>query len=371
MATPTKFALEIRNRNFDLFKVVTKFQKGLSWNWDLVGGCGQCSLDLGREHDFLNGIGPDFDLQIWLEGFGLVYRGYLEMNRPVIQTPDTIKLSFVGYSGQLSRVRVNKTYNYQEISVIVKDILDTYVVPETKITYDETDIELTTFTPDVIEFDTMAPSALKTLADIAGNVEWGVDRNRKFFFKQKSREVRHRVRISKDVDKYDYIDDYAGITNRIHVKGGTVAGAKFEDTVNNEESQTAYGIRSRIASNSAIITSAVAQRWGSGLLASEARIQRRATILLVKNEAFFEQTVPVGRIVVIDPPIIQAKKYGDPDAIYGSFRYGQQPDYEISSIKYSLADEGTSVNINAGFARPNLTEEIKRLEYEIEQLRNA
>lgn len=372
MANPSVYTVELRNKTFDLIKVMTKDVKGLTWDYNRIGGCGACTLQLALSE--LADVGADYDIQIRLEdGQGatnLVYRGYVDSERPVVDVNNSIELRAFGYSGQLGRVRVKETYTAQEVSVIVKDILDTYVLPETSIIYDAADIEASTFTVDSIEFDTMADSALKTLAELAGSIEWGVNRNRKFFFKAQDNDVRHYAKYKIDVDKYDNINDYSGIVNRLYIKGGKVAGVTFEDTVNNTESQTNYGLRSEIVSNSSIVTSGVAQRYGTMVLADKARVQVKATIKIAKSTRFFEETIPVGKINIIGTSVALAKYYGDSDAIYGDFRYGGVSNLQIGKITYKVADEGLDINMTAGFARPDVAEQIKKLTFEIDQLRN-
>ena len=372
MPNPSVYTVELRNKTFDLIKVLTPFTKKLSWGYGRIGGCGTASIDLSMDADELqNVVQPDYEIQVWLETHGLVYRGYLEGDTPAVKSKESIKLSISGYVTQLKRIRVNHTYTSDEISVIVKHILDNYITPNTSITYDSADIETTSYTADSLEFDVMADSAIETLSALAGNFEWGVDRNRKFFFKAMDSSVRHYAKYKIDIDSYDTYNDYSNIKNRLYIKGGTVGGSTFEATANNAESQTSYGLRERIASNSAIVSSAVAQRYGTMILAEEARIHRRATLKLKRCTQFFESTTPIGRIKIVGENIVQAKKYGASDAIYGQFKYGGDFSLEFNSIKYEIDDQGLNVNINAGFAKPHVALQLRQLEYEINQLRNA
>ena len=372
MPNPSVYRVELRNKTFDLVKVLTPFTKKVSWGYDRIGGCGTGTINLSMDAEELqNVVRPDYEIQVWLETHGLVYRGYLEGDTPAVKSKESIKLSISGYITQLKRIRVNNTYTSDEVSVIVKHILDTYVVPNTSITYDSADIEATGFTPDSLEFDCMADSAMETLAGLAGNYEWGVDRNRKFFFKARDNDVRHYAKYKIDIDSYDTYNDYSNIKNRLYIKGGDVGGSPFEATVNNAESQASYGLREKIVSNSAIVSSAVAQRYGTMILADKARIHRRASLKLKKSTQFFEDTTPIGRIKIVGENVVAAKKYGAADAIYGQFKYGGDYSLEFNSRKYDVGDQGLKVNINAGFAKPHVALQIGQLQYEINQLRNV
>ena len=373
MTNPTAARIELRNRNFDLVKVLDKIRKDVSWDYNRIGGCGNCNISLAAEE--LMDIGADYDIQMRLEdglgGTNLVYRGYAESNRPIVDVRPSLTLQGFGYYGQLARVKVKHTYTTQEISLIVKDILDNYVLPDTSITYSAADIEATGFTIDSIDFDDMADKALKTLADIAGKIEWGVDVNRNFFFKAQDDAVKYRLRYGIDIAKYDPVDEYRDIINRIYIKGGTIGGVQFEETVDNLESQGYYGLRSIVKSNSSILTSAVAQRYGTMILAETAKVQKRVSLRIANNSIFFEQTLPMGRISVIGKNIVSAKKYGDADAIYGRFKYGGNPSFQVDRISYKIMNEGTQATISGGYAKPDIAEQIKRLDFEISQIRNV
>ena len=368
MAEPSIYTVELRNRTFDLIKVLTKHTSDLSWDYDRIGGCGRCSFNLALR--LLEDINPDYDIQIRLEnGAGasrLAYRGYIETYHPIMSLMDTVQMDVFGYVGQLERVRVNHTYNNQEISVIVKDILDNYVMPDTSIEYDEADIEDTGFVVDEIVFDDLASNALKTLADLAGLTEWGVNRNLKFFFKRQNDSISFYVRQGKDLKKLDNLDDYSAIVNRINIKGSD----GLDETVNNTESQASYGLRTKIISQSSITTASVAQKYGSSILSEKAKVNRKTTIQISKNTQFFEETTPLGKISILGGTVAQAKKYNDDDAIYGNFKYGGMPSYQINKMTYKISGSGTDVNMNAGYARPDIADEIKRIEFQLNQLRN-
>ena len=70
---------------------------------------------------------------------------------------------------------VKKDSTFQAIIDSVGGInyyLDTYVVPNTNLTYTGSDLETTGFTPSTINFNTDALSAMQSLADIVGTREF-------------------------------------------------------------------------------------------------------------------------------------------------------------------------------------------------------
>jgi len=328
-------------------------------------------MDLSMIPENLTNINADYDIQVRVED-KLRYRGYIETFKPIISKPDTIQLQMTGYSGQLKRVYINETYTNMEVSEIIKSLLDDYIVPQTSITYSVADIEATSFVIDSIAFDEMADSAIKTLVGLAGTFEWGVDVNRNFFFKEQSNAVKHHLRIGKDISKYDISEEYGDIKNRIVLKGGTVGGMQYTETVDNQESQGLYKLRTKKISNSSITTITVGQKYCTSYLADNAIPQRAIMIPIPKSTKFFEETLPVGRVDIISNTVVIPKKYGDLDAIYGQiFKYGGTPSYQISKIQYKIANDGLDITLNAGTARPNVASEIERLDFEIEQLQNT
>ena len=376
---PSKYQVQLRNKNFDLIKVLHNKIEDIDWEYERIGGCGLSNITLRMAFEELDSyVDPDYDVQVWLErenhaGAELVYRGFLETYTPTVDRPDKVTLKIAGYSSHLRRMAVNKTYTDMEVSDIVKDILDTFVKPYTAITYNLVDIDIrpTEFVVDSIEFDTTADDAIKTLAELAGNVEWGVDRNLRFYFKKEDLEIRHRIKLLKQIKKYDLSFDYKSIVNRLEIRGGTVDDVNFSDTINNLESQTAYGLRTEVLSNSAIVTSAVSQRYGTIYLSDKARINRRAKIKVVDNYHFFEKSVPIGALHIVRDEVATAKKYNDVDAIYGAIKYGGEPSLQIDRLRYKIEGVGTSLSIEAGAPLPSLSQEIKKLDFQIAQLRNT
>ena len=364
------FAVELRNTNFELIKILTKKVKGeISWQYNRIGGCGSCTILLSLSFEELKDyIKPDYEIRIFAvlddTSAELIYRGFVENYRPKVGTPDSAQIDVTGYVGQLKRVPVIRTYSNTEVSEIIKDILDQDVLPNTSIFYESADIQDSGYVIDTIEFDTMADEAIRTLARIAGNFEYGVDRNLDFYFKRKDTTIQHFARVKKDVRDFDEINDYSNIINRYIIKGKD----SFSDTVNNTESQTLYGIRAKMISNSSIITTALSQRYGSMLLAESARIARRASINIVNKTSLFENTIPLGKLAIIKEPVDALTKYGADT--YGSFKYGGLISYDIESVNYSIGSEKISAKVQLGQPRPDISDQIEQMNFEISQLRN-
>ena len=374
-AAEALYKIELRNKDFELIKILNDTMTSAFWEWNDIGGCGRAGIRLSINPDDIKAlVSPEYDIRIYIRANQtaadvLYYRGFILGYKPIDTAPSSsVQLIIDGYSAKLKRARVNRTYENMEISAIVKALLDSDVLPITSITYEEADIQETNFVIDSITFDTDAANALRILATTAKDYEWGVDRDLKFFFKKRSSTIIHTVRYRKDVHLYDELEDYGGIQNRLIIKG---AGS-FEDTVNNIESQTNYGLRSATITNSAISTNALSQKYGTGILAEKARIQRRVAVKKVKVEKLYEQNIPVGRLAVVKEPVAAAQKYGAAIAIYGNgILYGGLPSFIIAKIRYSLLSNGSfNAAFNLGQPLPDIATELKLLASEIENIGN-
>ncbi len=367
---PFRYRVELRDESFNILAMLENEAIGLRWDYNRIGGCGAFSFTLPRRFNDQGNLGGDFDVRIYKRtGSGthaLWFSGFIEDRSPLFSEPENISISGYGYIAQLNRVIVDKTYTSNEISIIVKDILDTFVTPNTDITYDAGDIVATSFTADSLVFKTTAMNAMKTLAELAGTREWGVGSDRKFFFKTRSTSVGFYKHRGKDVRQFSNIDSFRDIVNKLYIEGGDVAGTKFTRTVEDTSSQTKFGLREQIIQNSAIITNDVADQYGGAILVEKADLSRRGKIIIVNDKERTEDTVPLGLFVFKEEGV----RYGE--ELYGTFLYSGDVEYQINKISYKIEQDATiTKTLSLGQLRPELSEELEKLKLEIENLRAA
>ena len=364
------YRIVIKDIDGNVRAFVEKEAMDISWQYNRIGGCGAFNFTLPRRFDDQGDLGGDYEILIYrrssVGAHTLWYSGFLEDRMPSLTEPEKIAVKGYGYSAQLSRIIVDATYSSKEISVIVKDILDNYVVPNTDITYDAADIEATTFTADTLTFNTTAQNALKTLAEIAGTREWGVDENKKFFFKARSSTVNFYYFAGHKVTSFSNIDSFREIINRIYIEGGEVGGTKYERTINDTDSQAKYGLREQIYQNAAITTGSVADQFGGAILAEKGDLARRGKLTVVDDLIQNESTIPLGTLIFRTTGV----RYGEKK--YGTFLYSGEVKYQINKINYHIEDNKTLVKtLDLGQLRPSISEEIEQLAFELEQLRAA
>ena len=364
------YRIELYDRDFAFVAFLEREATGLRWAYSRIGGCADFSFSLPRTFEDPGNISGDFHVKIYIrDGAGtydLWYSGFIEDRTPNFREPETLSIKGFGYSAQLERIIINKTYTSDEISVIVKDIIDNFVDSETDIIYDASLIADTGFTADTLTFNTTAQSAIQTLAEIAGTREWGVGSDRKFFFKARSSTVNFYYYLKDKMLSFQNIDSYRGIINRIKLEGGEVTGNKFTRTINNTSSQVKFKLREKHVTNSAITSNDVADQFGASLLADVGDVIRKAKLSIVGEVTLMETTVPLGLVVVQSDGVRYNEDY------YLNFLYSGNISYQVNKISYSMRDNSTLVkSIDLGQQRPNISEEIGKLSFELEQLRAA
>lgn len=365
--------VEIRDSDFNLLEVLDNELMGLSWEYSRVGGCGSFSFNLPRDYCNEKYISGDFNIQVKVRNpstgdYDLWFQGLVEDKVPNIsRDEETIAVQGHGYQAQLSRIYLNNvTYTGQEVSVIIKDILDTYITPNTDITYEAADVVATSFTPSSIKFNTDAMSAIQTLADIVGTREWGVDKDRKFFFKARSATTSLRFALGGKVSSFSSDDSFKDIINRVIIQGGDVAGTPYTATYNSTLSQLKYGRRDSVISNSSVTTADVASQLADSVFAEKSDVVRRGRAELVDYETRIEATIPIPLFALV----ARRPFYGE--KLYGTFLYSGEIAYQVNRINYKLSDDGAlTTSLDLGKPRPDISESIGQITYEIEQLRSS
>lgn len=371
--------IELRDKSFNIIDILDGEKMALTWEFLRIGGCGSFSFNLPRQYCNERSISGDFNIRIYnrnpsTNNYDLWFQGIVEDKIPDINNIDeTVTVQGHGYQVQLSRIQlINKTYSGQEASIIIKDLLDNYIVPNTDVIYNGADITATSFTFDSITFNTDVLSAIQTISDTVGGLEWGVNSSRSFYFKPRSSTTGLRFALGDKMAAFN--DDYSfkDIVNRVIVQGGDVAGIPFQPDstttpYNDSSSQLKYGRRDQVYQNSSIITDAVAQQFAASVLLEKKDVVHNARTELVNYETQIEATIPVPLLEVVS----RGTLYGEKN--YGTFLYSGKIQYQINRIVYTLSDDSGALttDLEMGQPRPTESEVIAQLAYKLEQLRTA
>jgi hypothetical protein len=371
-----RFRLELRDKDFVVKDILDSEFVGLNWSYSRIGGCGGFSFLLPRKRFEEKSLTGESNIRIYYRNpdtnsHDIWYQGLIERKVPSLSgNSEFINVTGHGYQAQLKRVYLdNVTYTSDEVSVIVKNILDNYVTGTTDISYNAADIEVTSFTPDSITFNENALSAFEKLAEYTGTREWGVDKDRNFFFKARSSSIGERFRFidGKNITNFQDNQDFTQIVNQVYVQGAQVGGTyhKF-GSYDDLQSQSKYNIRTLFYSNSSITTEAVGSQFATSILAEKTEVARRSSASLVDFNALVESTIPIDMVAEIS----KKTKYGEKR--YGRFLYSGIVDRLINRISYALSDNGVlTIDLDLGQPRPSISEQISGIEYNLEQTRQA
>jgi len=343
---------------------------GLSWEYTRIGGCGAFKFNVAQKFCREVDLGINFNIKIYVKdlttnSYDLWYQGRIENKNHNIRNHDeSISVSGLGYQSELSDIYVDRDYTSDEVSVVVKSILDNDIVPNTNITYSGGDITATSFTPDSLEFNTKASNCMRTLSELIGSREWGVDKDRKFFFKERSDAVGFIYPFGKKILSFSGDNTSKEIVNRAIVIGGDVSGSPYTKTVNDLNSQLKFNRRDATIQNSAIVTDAVADQFATALFSEFGDVVRRARVTVLDTQRF-EVTTPMGTLQ------IRPRLFTYNERQYRKFLYSGLISYQINRIRYKINPQGVlQCDLSLGQLRPDIAETIGQLEYKIDQLAN-
>lgn len=349
----------------DFSKIAT-----IGWDYLRIGGCGQANVILKSKYNSQidRSIKPSDEIRVYIDN-KLRYSGKLQRRiRRVTVEDEEIALIFYGYVNELDDIIVDQTYAEQEISEVVKDILDNNIIGVKKITYDAADIESTDYTVQSVDFNHSCADAIRFLAELAGDVEWGVDRNKKFYFKRRERTVKRAYILGRDVA--DYLDEfkYEDVVNRVRVHGSNGL------IVNNPSSQSIsiFGERQKNLFESSIVEGSDANRLAAVTLKNKSKIQRNAKFQLLKQDEFIEEVTPLGAVAVQNATIQSLRKYSTfkygPSTRSIDNRYGNLTNDQINEIRYNVIGGGLRIDVTLEDDIASAGTEQRKIEFEIKDL---
>ena len=250
-------------------------------------GCGAFSFVLDSFPAFPIGyrmrvdVHPYFDAAPWFSGF------VQTVPKPG-QKPPYRYIGF-GFFEQLDWVMVTASYQNTEISVIIKDIVQNIVAPNTQIAYNASKVEATSYTVADISFDhALAKDAIQQLAAIAQGYEFGVDNSREFYFRPIDTEEYYFYWAGRHFQDVEIEEDPLSVRNKLYVKGGKIqaGGTNIVGSISDADSIATYGLREDMVTAPDVLNTADALQWAGQMLAEKKAPQTKARI---KN-VFFDTT---------------------------------------------------------------------------------
>lgn len=205
-------------------RVVSSTYQRMEWRYHRRGGCGWFRLMLRENFPEANqAIDEGWEIHVRIRlpadvtaafNAGLPEPAYVTWYRGVIRSATynqtgnerLVDVQGWGYVEQVQKIQVQKKYpSGLQVRDIVLDIVNKYITPYTRVVrgdaLDPTNFNIdpaTYKTVGEIFFECSAYKALKTLAELQGGIEFGVDADRRFYWKQTSSTIQKNFYGDKD-----------------------------------------------------------------------------------------------------------------------------------------------------------------------------
>ena len=371
--------VELRNKDGDLVEILQRDVSALSWEYNNIGGCGECQINLRRQFDNYGDVNLDWDIQIWrsLDPLGiqgtrlpavlpfalgttftgareLRYSGFVREITPSFDELETVQLRCSGYSRQLEYLAVYDTttngpkrYQNMDCGAIARDLIDNYVVLGAKVRHTAA-LGLMQNTGVVIQdvtFNGSVSEALKT--------------------------VKQTYLLGNNVKMFEAARSTDDIVNFVYLQGGNNTFYKLT----NGAYQSGYQ-KERVLLVSSISNAVDATLWGLSYFARFGAAQPKGTLLLAATDDWIEN---------VGTPIGLLRVFGGPTFISGTTRLpallpielartlGATTDqsFRVASIAYSPTENGLQIRIQLGEKSTALADQFRNIEYQLSALRQA
>jgi hypothetical protein len=420
------YNVEARDKADVLHEIIEKDISSTRWSYYPIGGCGDADIVLRRPFDDFGQLALDWDIQIWREpdilgkagaqlpaqlpiqlGTAhqgtreLRYSGFVREIQRVCADDEQVVIRCAGYSRQLNYIFIPEQetpWQGMDVAAIVRDIIYRFVIPGTKITLDENLVPNTGITIDSsINFDHTAYDAIRLLGEIAGNAEWGVDAQRRFYFLQPANQAKQTHVIGDRISLYRPATNTDDIVKTVYVRGAN--GQKFVFNYGTPEAGFHKQRREFVA---ALQSEDVAALWGAAYFARHGESHPSGQLQLGETDDWIERVGhPLGLLRVIGGPVFVSP--GDPlgsSAASAGFQpgafqlgafqsttpaagaalplllgavYGRYTDesFRIASISYQPTDNALAVDIGLGERKRPLADLFETINYKLGQLAQA
>lgn len=377
VAVPTVFPLQTKGYKIIVYnrtdekigEISSEIEKPIlnSCTFELIDkGCGSFDIELSKLPKELEDIGYYYRIDIHLFGDSSPwYSGYIIEKPAKGTTEKSWKLSGFGYYNQLDDISITREYKNKQITMIVRDIISTIIEPQTDIVYAANKIEGSSVVigeEGIVWDHVKAKEVIKQLAELVLGYDYGVDAERKFFFRKEDTTIQQDAHwwTGKHLDTFIPKEDITKIFNVIHVFSGKVQENKsnYLGTVESEISQAIYGFKREInLTLPSILDDELAMDWGRYKLKEQA----------------YEDYPPIDAKVTgieVFKRKIEAKGRARISSKDGLHEY----EFPIAKVKYKLSSDGLTVDVELGQKDVSFTAEQLALQQKIitmEQLEDA
>jgi len=301
-----------------------------TWSYARIGGAGRAELLVkGGLADMDTAVQNEWEVELERGDPVVWYRGRIVgYKHEMTPTGDTTtRLYCEGYLTKLAQIKIDKDYASQTVKVVVTDILDTYVIPNTRIAYTGTDI-VGAYTVNSISFKGRTVlEALEMLGVLQGSTEWGVTEGNpkpQFYFLADGSGTSETqvLQLGKDAVSMSTEGSFETGYSTVKVVGGwTAAGAVITGSYTDGAAQTLYGKREKVIHDSAILHADDATRLATNYSAVYANGNGRYHVSVAGPETRIEPDRTSGSIAASKKAIIRGANGTQVTDFFGGIVY--------------------------------------------------
>lgn len=395
------FSVRILDKAGNMIEYIDDDVSAIQWRYNALGGCADASITLRRPFDAYwksEKFGVDYGVEIWreIDTLGVAgarldavlpmelgtafsgtqerrWGGFIREIEPVLADDESVELRCSGFSRQMEYIIVPAPampWQSMDIAAIVRDIIDTYVVPGTQVKrtpalnlVPDVGVTLANFTGE-----SSALQMIAILGELAGNAEWGVRADREFFFAQRTSQVKQTHIIGDRVLLYRTVESSDEIITKVYVR--TNDGTRYDITHVNHEA--GYG-KERLFFLPQLFDQNAAELWGTSYFARFANSQPSGRVTLGETDDWIEGVQhPLGLLRVVGGPVFVSPGEPLPDqlpmqlgVVYGAYT---DQSFRINSITYRPTEDALQIDVELGERSNHIADYLRRIEYRLAEL---
>lgn len=366
----TDWEIEVRDTSDALVDLLAADTSSVSWRYDAIGGCGDCTIKLNRSFDNYGSLALDYDVRIirrLAAGDETRWSGFIRQITPALEEPESVTLNCSGYVRQMEYQIVEYTYNSIDMGAAARHLIDTWLVPYTRIQRTSglnlcADTAISSSATG-LTFRSNAYDVMRNLAEIGGNAEWGIRADKEIYFKPRSTSVKQTWIIGDRVSFYQLATTSDDLVHTVLLQGA--GGLPFQ--LNGDPPANAHYTKKRLATMAAISTWDDANLWGNAYFAKYNPAQPRGTLKLSATDAWIENVTgqsmpPIGRLRVQGGPIYTPQ---------GTIGTATDTQFRVDSVQYTPTENGLDITIDLGEKRGALTDLLRGIEQKISDVRQG
>ena len=362
-------------------KILTNAEQRLEWWYHKNGGCGSFRL---MSHEFLEDYFDDALAQAWeihvrikLAGeyeYTNWYRGVIRSIRQQEQGAETyLNVDGYGYLEMLNKIQVQRSYPAGwTVKDVVNHIIQNYVRPYSRVLVPQ-DVDPTNGDDGIdpspyvlqkdVHFECSALKAIKFLAELQGNREFGVDADRFFYFRQSTTTVRKAFFVGLDLLDRIAGGKTFGAANTIKVAGKSFGARDLLKVQTDVTDVTANGLYEVPHEVPWVTGDADASHWADNIIEKHKTTQEWSILQWQGITSRVDASHPIGRVSVYGSDVsndIRSYDVAKIQYIEGGWTNRQHVD-EIgnSKIQSSLDQPGLRARFYLGQYPRDLIEELE------------